>query len=356
MALLINMKTRTLLVDSNYLLQRSYHGAKDIYTNSFGHIGGLYSFITTVRKLIKEHMINKVVLMWDGQNGGVARHLILDTYKANRKNKLWFDKIELSEAEIEREREKEESILKQRVRIQQYNEDLFCRQIEIQKIESDDLISAYCQRHNNNEEIFIYTNDRDFLQLLDLNITIIFANIQEPVNKLNYMMHFDHHYSNALAIKTICGDSADNIKGIEGIKEPTLLKYFPELKYKTLPVREICRLADNINKERVLQKKKPIKALENLLNGLERLRINHKLVNLREPMLNSEAIEELEQLDMPLDMTGRGSKNLIKMMNEDQFLTIYKGTFVNYVEPFYTVISHEKQILEEYKKNNKRNI
>ena len=57
------MKTRTLLVDSSYLLKRSFHGAKDTYTNKFGHIGGLYQFMTTLRKLIKEHLINKVVLV-----------------------------------------------------------------------------------------------------------------------------------------------------------------------------------------------------------------------------------------------------------------------------------------------------
>ena len=61
------MQIRTLLVDSDYLLQRSYHGAKDVYTHSFGHIGGLYQFFTTLRKLIKAHMINKVVLVCYGE-------------------------------------------------------------------------------------------------------------------------------------------------------------------------------------------------------------------------------------------------------------------------------------------------
>ena len=65
------MKIRTLLVDSSYLLKRSFHGAKNTHTANFGHIGGLYSFLTTVRKFIKEYWINKVVLVWDGENGGL---------------------------------------------------------------------------------------------------------------------------------------------------------------------------------------------------------------------------------------------------------------------------------------------
>ena len=58
------------------------------------------------------------------------------------------------------------------------------------------------------------------------------------------MMHFNHHYSNALVLKIICGDTSDNIKGIEGMGEDTLLKHCPELKYKHFSVREICRIDD----------------------------------------------------------------------------------------------------------------
>lgn len=347
------MKIRTLLVDSSYLLKRSFHGAKDTYTIKFGHIGGLYSFMTTIRKLIKDHMINKVVLVWDGEGGGIYRHRIDKEYKANRKTKEWYRKIEMTAAEIRREKEKEESLLKQRKRVQAYAEELFLRQIEVDDIEADDIIAAYCLQNNNKEEIFLYSNDRDFAQLLDLNITIIFPNINQPVTKSNYIMHFNHHYSNALALKIICGDDADNVQGISGMGEKTLLEYFPELKYKHLSVREICAKADNINKERIANKKKPLKVLENLLKNIERLKTNFKLVNLREPMLNEQAVEELKQLEIPLSPENRGSKNLLKMMQDDEFLQVYSSTFPNYVEPFYAVIMNEKQLLTEYVKNNK---
>ncbi|GAG66140.1 unnamed protein product, partial [marine sediment metagenome] len=208
------MKTRTLLVDSSNLLKRSYHGAKDTSTSAFGHIGGLYSFLTTTRKLIKEHKINKVVLVWDGEGGGIYRYRIDSAYKANRKTKEWHKRIEMTAAELRREKAKEDSILKQRKRIQAYAEELFLRQIEVDDMEADDIIAEYCLKHNNIEEIFLYSNDRDFAQLLDLNITIIFPDKDVPVTKTNYIMHFNHHYTNALAIKIIEGDDADNIVGV----------------------------------------------------------------------------------------------------------------------------------------------
>ena len=352
------MKTRTLLVDSNYLLKRSFHGAKDIETKSFGKIGGLYSFLTTTRKLIKDHMINKTIIIWDGQGGGIYRHRIDAAYKANRVSKKWHDRIEMNAAEIRREEAKNESILKQRKRIQAYAEELFIRQIEVDDIEADDLIAKYCLDHNNKEEIFIYSNDRDFAQLLDLNITIIFPNIDQPVTKTNYMMYFNHHYTNALVVKIIGGDAADNIAGVGGVKEPTLLKHIPELKFKTFSVKEICKRADQINEERVLNKKKPLKALGNLVSpeGVEKLKINFQLTNLRKPILNEEAIEELAQLEIPLSDEDRGSTNLYKMMMDDEFLTIYGSTFREYVLPFYTVIAYEQQLLKEYKKNYRKSL
>jgi len=38
-------------------------------------------------------MINKVVLVWDGENSGIYRHSIDSNYKANRKTKEWHQKL-----------------------------------------------------------------------------------------------------------------------------------------------------------------------------------------------------------------------------------------------------------------------
>jgi DNA polymerase-1 len=348
------MKTRTLLIDGSYLLKRSFNGAKDLYTNKFGHIGCLYQTITMLRLLISKYQINKCIFFVDGSMSGKERYQLDHAYKANRKNKSWYGGIELSESEIKIEKEKEVSYLLQMKRVQSYLEELFIRQIQIEEVESDDLIASYVLSHNNLEEMYIYSADRDYAQLLNLNIKIIFPNIDKPVDNLNYSLYFKHHYTNALPIKIICGDTSDNIKGIEGIKETTLLKHIPELKFKTHTVNDICKKAKEINEERVANKMKPLKCFENLIKGYDRLRLNYKLMNLKEPMLSEEAIEELKQLEMPLSPDDRGSENLIKMMMEDEFLTIYKGTFIDYVKPFYTVIMNEKQMLNEYYKNRKK--
>lgn len=349
------MKTRTLLVDANYLLKRSFNGNKNSHTNKFGHIGGLYSFYTTIRSLIGRHLINKIVLMWDGENGGIYRYRIDNNYKANRSGKSWFNKIELSDREIKLEEEKKESILKQRKRIQSYAEELFFRQVEVDEIEADDLIASYCLDNHYVEDIYLFSNDRDFSQLLDLDITILFPNIQTPITKNNFFTEFGYHYKNALTFKIICGDAADNIAGVGGVKEDTLKKYFPNICVMPMMVDDVRKEAIKINEDRLCNKKKPIAALTNIVDKKDRLIKNYQLTNLRKPILNEQAIEELEQLKLPLSPVGRSSNNLYKMMSEDEFLTIYGGTFVSYIEPFYVVITTEKDRYNNFLKRD-RNI
>lgn len=339
---------RTLLVDSEYLFKRSLNGAKNIATGKFGMIGGLYSFITTIRMLVSKYNINKVVLAWDGENSGFYRHIIDNGYKANRKNKQWHTKIHLTEAEIEIEEKKALSELKQRKRIQAYCEELFFRQIESDRVEGDDIIYEYCRRYSKNEDILLFTNDRDLIQTLDFDINILFGNKEDVINKHNFMMYFDYYYSNITTIKIICGDMSDNIKGIDGCGEKTLLKYFPDMKFRKFTVNEIYNLAKSLNDERVIKKQKPYKAFVNLLENKQQLIINHKLVDLnQEGMLDEDVLEQFYYLDSPLSDENRNSKNLYNMMIEDEFLNIYNGTFTNYVKPFYSVIINEKNKLKQ---------
>ena len=155
-------------------------------------------------------------------------------------------------------------------------------------------------------------------------------------------------------MKVICGDTSDTITGIDGLGEDTMMKHFPQLEFEHMSVREICGMAKVINEERVAKKLKPLKALNNLLNGVERLKLNYRLINLFEPFINDDVINEMEQLKMPLSPEDRGSRYLIKLMNDDDFLTVYGGNFVNYVEPFYTVIQCERDKYKTFMQNSKK--
>jgi 5'-3' exonuclease len=349
------MKAKTLLVDASYLLKRSFHGVKNGHTNA-GHIGGVYGFLTKIRKFIKDLKVNKVVLVWDGENGGIQRHRLYHPYKSNRKDKTWYQPIELTDEEIKRELEKDQSILAQRKRVQAYSEELFLRQLEVNEIEADDLIAEYCKRYHKEEEIILYTNDKDFLQLLELDIYIYLESVGELIEAGNFFNYFKFFYKNALTMKIICGDTSDVIPGVSGLQETTLLKYFPELIDTPVKVRDLCRKAVQINEDRQKEKKKPIQALKNLTeqSTVEQLKVNYQLMNLSDPFLNDEAYQALNGLELPLSDVDRGTKNLYPMMVQDDFLSLYSnfGNFADYVTPFYTVVAREKDLLKKYKQNN----
>jgi 5'-3' exonuclease len=348
---------KTLLVDAPYLLKRSIHGAKDSYTKA-GYIGGLYSFMTTLRKLIKMYGITKCILFWDGANSGFYRYKIDRHYKANRKGKEWHETTQLTEAQlavIDPEREAERI---QKLKVQEYAEELFIRQIEVEKIEADDLIAAYIIDHQEKEDMILYTNDRDYVQLLDYGVNIHYDSFDFPVSMGNYFMFFPYHYKNALTVKILLGDDSDNIAGIEGLGMTTLLKHFPELKSQEIKVRDILLKTKVLNEARG---KKPLKVFTNMLNNIERLKTNFKLMNLHEPILTEEAEEALEILENPLADTDdkgnliRGSHNLMKLMERDDFLSLYSNNphFTSYVEPFFTIITTEKQTLKKYLESQK---
>lgn len=348
---------RTLLIDSSYLLKRSFNGAKNSYTKA-GFMGGLYGFLTKVRQLIKEYKSNKVILMWDGENGGIDRYRLDQKYKSNRTDKSWFNKIELTDDEIRKEAAKKESILVQKIKIQNYAEELYLRQIQVDEIEADDLIAGYVLKNASKEEIILYSNDKDYLQLLEYGIKIKNETHEKIISAGNFFMNYPYHYKNALTMKIICGDESDKIDGVGGVKEQTLLTHFPVLAERHVPVRELCGMADQINIDRANSKKKPLAALKNISTKVDRLKLNYELMNLSKPFLNETAIQALDSIDLPLVDENRGSSNLMKLMKEDDFLSLYSnyGNFVSYVEPFYTVISREKQQYEQYKQSQKKNM
>ena len=178
----------TLLIDGNYLLKRSFNGAKHTFTGN-RHIGGLYQFIIQTRSLIRSQNINKVIVFWDGENGGKLRYDIYRDYKSNREGKEWYKKIDLTPYELRKQEKEKESYLWQFVRIKQYLEELFIRQVQVDQIESDDMIAYYCYKYHHSENITIYTNDRDICQLLEYdNVSVYVANLKQNVNKKNYYL------------------------------------------------------------------------------------------------------------------------------------------------------------------------
>jgi len=341
---------KTLCVDAQYLLKQSINAWKDLYFAD-NHIGGLFGFFTIIRKLLPIINPDRIILFFDGIHSGILRYRIFSEYKSNRIGKSWYSNpLELTDKEIKKELEKDKSILIQRINIKKFAEELFFRQVEDDETEADDMISYYCQNLLENEEVVIYTNDRDLLQLINNRVSLYLANKKTIITKNNYFLFFKHHLSNTVLVKAIEGDTSDNISGIKMIKEKTLLKYFPEIKKKTITFNEIIDKTKLIQEERIKNKNKPLKSLNNLLNGRDIYERNLKLVDLSKPFITDEAIEMVKDIHtLPLDDENRGSKNLLKLMTDSGFINvIWNQDYVDYLEPFIRIVNSEKDYLKNY--------
>lgn len=340
---------KTLLVDGNSLFKTAYHGAKNEYNRKGVHIGGLYQFFTILRRQLDTHTFHSVYVFWDGALSGKLRHNFYSDYKSGRGKDYVNGTLPV-----------EEEFQNQWLRTTQYLDELHIRQIYHEIVESDDFIAYYCLNKQENEKVFICSNDRDFCQLIDDDVYLYLIDKKKYVTKDNYNDYFKHHPDNACLVKMIVGDSSDSIKGIKGMGETTLLKHIPELKTEKLSLEDVLEKARAIQDLRALSKgKKPLKALDSLLNkvtegvqGDKIFEINEKLVNLKRPLLTEDAIETIDgEMNSPIDTTDRvGTKKVMEWMREDGFddNLAYGEGIPGYLMPYAKLIKREKQNYKDF--------
>ena len=329
----------TLLVDGNALFKTGYFGAKGEYNYKGQHIGGIYQFITILRKLLSDNMYHRVYVFWDGNFSGKLRYEIYSPYKSSR-GKDYINGTQPIDEEEVRER---------RV-VMQYLEDLFIRQLKHEVIESDDFIAYYCLNKKANEKITICTNDSDMAQLISENVRIYFLHFKNYVDTSNFSSYFCYHVENAALVKSMVGDNSDTIKGIKKLGEDSLIKHFPELKQKKVSLTQILERAKEIQQERKDQKKKPLAVLDNMINrttdsvlGDKIYEINYKLVDLKNPFMTKDGSRELELLiEGDLDPEGRSLKNVLSYMEKDGLKKLIgESRYENYLIPFKELINRE---------------
>lgn len=323
------------MVDGDNLFKIAFHGVKDLY-NDGEHIGGIYHFINTIRRFLDEHNHDKVVVVWDGDSNSSVRKSLYPQYKANRRQDM--------------NEYKYESYLQQKSRVKQYLEEIFVRQVEVTNNEGDDLIAYYC-KISKDEQVMVFSADKDLTQLISEKVTIYSPIVKQyfkngdmiTINKIDIP-----HY-NVLLTKVFTGDKSDNIDGIEGLGEKTLIKLFPDLQQKPCTIDELLVIARNNG-----QKKKS-KALENILTGKtksgifgeEFYQLNKKIVDLSEPLITDEGKVMVEQImNDTIDPMDRGHKNLMRMMMEDglfKYLPKDDDAWVNFLRPFLKLTRKEKR-------------
>jgi 5'-3' exonuclease len=278
---------KVLLVDGEWCLKRSFNARKDLFSFKGEHCGGVYGFLETLGSTINKVLPDRVVVVWDGERSGQLRHDIYPLYKADHKE--WDAEAYMrTEAQLDAEMRSKVSCSNQKLKTKNLLDGLFIRQAEVDLIEGDDLIALYVQMKEKDEQVIIFSRDKDYYQLVDENVYVLRPADNIIVTPTNFKSLFGYIKENALMLKCIEGDSGDNVAGVPKVAYTTIVKYFPKFKDE---VYTIDRFVDEAFE---LYHTKKHKVLENIMGSRGLCKRNKILMDLRNPLVNEEAIKEVE--------------------------------------------------------------
>lgn len=363
---------RTLLVDGNNLMKISLVDKRVNSKNE--EYGMIFQFLWQLNKLLSRSDYNFVYVMFDGEKSGQLRYEYYKDYKANRdKNyddgtKTAYDKAmedycrkviaysKSKKQEVKRGETEEESFERQKMILQQCLEEVFVRQVECENVEGDDLIAYYIKNKKPNEKIVILSGDRDLTQLISDDVCVYIPSLKKYISPQNHLKEIGYTHENVLIKKIMCGDSSDNIKGIKGLGEKTFFDLFPKAREEKYSLERIMEESQLLIEERKKEKKKPLVVTENIVNkvtngcqGVNIYEINDKIINLSNPLLTEEAINEMKSIMYsPLDPKGRDFKNLYMIIQENEMIDMLnEDKFGNLFSAFHKLINFEKKYFEK---------
>lgn len=201
---------RLLVIDGNSIANRAFFGIKLLTTKDGQYTNAIYGFLNILLSLLKECQPDEVAVAFD-LKAPTFRHQMYEGYKANRHG-------------MPPELAQQMPVLKQLLA------DLGYRTVTAEGWEADDILgtlAAACAARR--DDCFLATGDRDSLQLVSESTTVLLASTVTGRSK-TVTMDVDairEKYGIApkqlIEVKSLMGDTSDNIPGVRGIGEKTAL-------------------------------------------------------------------------------------------------------------------------------------
>ena len=201
---------RLLVIDGNSIANRAFYGIKLLTTKDGRYTNAIYGFLNILLSLLKECQPDEVAVAFD-LKVPTFRHKMYDGYKATR-------------------HAMPEELAQQMPVLKQLLADLGYRTVTAEGWEADDILgtlAAACAARK--DDCFLATGDRDSLQLVSESTTVLLAATVMGRSKTVVMDEdaIQEKYGLApkqlIEVKSLMGDTSDNIPGVKGIGEKTAL-------------------------------------------------------------------------------------------------------------------------------------
>ena len=202
---------RLVIIDGKSVFYRGYYAMGALSLSDGTPTGGVYGFAAIAMEIVRKLNPTKVVVAWDSKTSTSKRRAIYTEYKAGRvkPGEDFYTQIPLLEELVH---------------------DLGWNFVEIDDYEADDIIGTLSKQadETGDWETYIISSDLDMLQIVDENthmwrILKGFSNI-EQIDIAEIEAKYGIKKSQFLDLKSLKGDSSDNIPGVPGIGEKTAAK------------------------------------------------------------------------------------------------------------------------------------
>jgi DNA polymerase-1 len=282
-------------------------------------------FLKSVGAVVRDFKPSRVVIVFDGKGGSQRRRKIYSDYKSNRKPPTRLNR----QYDMTTEQQETENMKWQLVTL---IEMLECLPVTIFTL--DDVI-AYASELITAQggESIIYSTDKDFLQMVT-ETTKVYNPVKKKTFDVNTVVEtYGVHPDNFVYYRALLGDKSDNIDGIRGAGEKTVLKLLPELVGNASTIDY-----DFIEQKYTDVKKKP-KLIETILDNKDVLDRNMQLMQLRDVNISADAkMKIVHKLDIvktdlrKMDLTKMliRSRVISNFPNYDMWLASTFGTLTRF--------------------------
>ena len=199
-----------LVVDGNSIANRAFFGIKVLTTKEGQYTNAIYGFMNILLSLTQNYQPDEVAIAFD-LPAPTFRHKMYDGYKANRHGMP-------------------DELAAQMPLLRQLLTDLGYKLVTAEGWEADDILgtlAAACDKRR--ETCYLATGDRDNLQLVSPHTTVLLATTSRGHSETRVMDQAAVQEKYGLAprqlidVKSLQGDTSDNIPGVKGIGEKTAL-------------------------------------------------------------------------------------------------------------------------------------
>lgn len=273
-----------MVVDAMNMLIRSFSLLKAMNPDGT-HIGGIVGFLRSLGYVTRIFDPTRVIVVWDGKGGSANRKNINPDYKAQRATAriTHWGLYDTKQQEME-------ALIGQLIRVQEYLECLPVAQVQMEKLEADDIM-AYIAKQSSNSKVkkcTIISSDKDFLQLVDDTVEVYAPVKKKTFTKDNIFDELKVLPENYNIVKALLGDNSDNLKGVKGLGIKTIVAEFPKLLKEETNLDYIFKVAE--------EKLEGKKIFSKIIHNWKNVEDNFLMMDLHDTSLDESEVEVVMEI------------------------------------------------------------